>query len=197
MSRNKPSKNKRDKTHAPVKTDAWMTIDPRPIPALLKHAPISPLDMVWECASGRGHMAGFLRKAGIKVYESDLIRYDAGCCLDMRQDFMKFDALPDPRIRSIITNPPNSLNIEFAMHAIDLMQPCRGVVALYQRHEWDTNQDSAVVFDHPAYAMKIIPRFRPRWVEPKPGEKPSSPFHKWSFYVWDWKHSGPPIIKFS
>ena len=186
-------KQPRDKTTAPVRRDAWMTIDQRVVPALLKH--IKPGGLVWEPAAGLGDMAGALTDARFIVHATDIFKYKRLASGQVK-DFFSFSEAPTG-VRSIITNPPNTLNLEFAIHAIKLMEPVRGMVALYQRHEWDTTKESSVIFDHPAFAMKIIPRFRPHWIKPKPGEKRSSPFHKWSWYVFDWEHCGPPIIKFS
>ena len=183
----------RDKTHEARDNDAYMTIDPRSIPALLKI--IKLRGKIWEPAAGECHMVRSLEAAGESVYATDIKAYTPQ--LTHIQDFLTFKKIPHPHIRTIVTNPPNGLNIQFALHALKLMEPVGGMVALYQRHEWDTTKRAAPIFDHPAFAMKIIPRFRPYWIAPKPGEKSASPFHKWSWYVWDWKHRGPPIIRFS
>lgn len=185
-------KQPRDKTTAPVRRDAWMTIDQRVVPALLKH--LVPRGPIWEPAAGRGDMSEVLKAAGFNVYETDVFGYKRLVGGQIR-DFFSFQQAP--ACCSIITNPPNSLNLEFAIHAIKLMEPVKGVVALYQRHEWDTTKESSVIFDHQAFAMKIIPRFRPRWIKPKRGEKAGSPFYRFSWFVWDWENKSPPIIKFS
>ena len=183
----------RDRTHKPKPRGSYQTIDPRPIPALLKH--ITPRGTIWEPAAGTGEMVRRLEYAGYSVQASGLID-GAGSILTASSNFFNFKE-PPHGCRTIITNPPNDLNIEFALHALKLMKRARGIIALYQRHEWDTTQESAKVFDHPAYAMKIVCRFRPVWIKPKEGEKKSSPFHRWSWFVWDWMHFGGPIIRFS
>ena len=183
----------RDRTHEARDHDAYMTIDPRPIPALLRH--LKPRGVVWEPAAGNCDMVHRLLQAGYKTCSTDLIARIAGVAY--AQDFFQFSEPPNRDIQTIITNPPNKLNLSFAQHAIKMMKPVQGLVAFYQRHEWDTTQRAACLFDHPAYAIKVVCRFRPVWVKPKPGEKPPSPFHKWSWYVWDWQHQGPPIMRFA
>lgn len=186
----------RDRTHEERPNDAWMTIDPRVIPALLLHFRPAPKGVIWEPACGTGRMVKALRDRGFKVWATDIVAYD-GFEADQLADF-RGRLYPPRDTAAIITNPPNTQNIEFAKKAIELMEPVRGMVALYQRHEWDTTKESAAIFDHPAYAYKITCRFRPRWIEPKPGEKASSPFHRWSWFVFDWASVGlPPLQKFA
>jgi hypothetical protein len=181
----------RDKTHEARPGDAFMTIDPRVIPALLTH--FKPFGVTWEPAAGEGHLVRALEAAGHAVRASDIDpRYVGG--FGGGFDFLTAEEAP-PDVRCIATNPPNTLNIEFAKKAIELMEPVCGMVALYQRHEWDCTKESAEIFDHPAYAYKITCRFRPRWIEPKEGEKAASPFHRWSWFVWDFASIGLPALQ--
>lgn len=186
----------RDRTTEPRENDSWMTIDPRPIPALLERAPTIRNGAIWEPAAGTGEMVRRLQDFGCSVVFSGLID-GRDSVITSPRDFFSYTKAPGQIIKAIVTNPPNNLNLRFAIHALELMKPVRGIVALYQRHEWDTTQKTAPIFDHPAFAMKIVCRFRPIWVKPKPNEKPVSPYHRWSWYVWDWRHNGHPIIKFS
>lgn len=111
-------------------------------------------------------------------------------------DFLQARAAPD--VETIITNPPNGFNVEFARRAIELMRPVGGAVALYQRHNWIGGAtDIAPIFDDPSFAMQIIPRFRPRWKERVPGEPIIAPFYQWDWFIWDHRHVGDPVLKFS
>ena len=186
-------KGARDKTHAPEAHDAYFTIDGRVIPALLRHMTLR--GNVWEPAGGKGHMVRALEAAGYRVYSSDLVDHGVGIASGI--DFLKETKDHGVGIESIVTNPPNNLNLAFALHGLKMIEKAHGIVALYQRHEWDTTQKTAPIFDHPAFAMKIVCRFRPRWFEPRAGEEAASPFHKFSWYVWDWRHSGRPVMVFS
>lgn len=178
----------RDRTHAPRERDAYMTIDQRVIPALLLH--FKPRGRIWEPACGTGEMVARLARVGHAAVGTDI---SFGASWNFLTTYQR--AAKD--VETIITNPPNKLNLDFVRHALKLMEPVRGAVAIYQRHEWDTTKKTAEIFEHPAFAMKIVPRFRPIWIAPEPGKKASSPFHKWSWYVWDWKHKGAPVVRFA
>lgn len=176
----------RDKTHRPIERDAYHTIDLRVIPALLKH--VKPrAGKILEPACGEGYMVRALEAAGYEVYGSDIFDYTKDGS-GWRCNFLSTQ-LNDKSVSAIITNPPNKLNLEFAVHAIKQIEPVKGIVALYQRHEWDATRRTAPIFDHPAYAMKITCRWRPVWFKRGEGETAASPFHRWSWYVWDWNRA--------
>jgi hypothetical protein len=184
----------RDKTHEPKAHNAYMTIDPRPIPALLRHFQLR--GTILEPACGKLHMVNALTGAGHLVLPMDLIDHTGSLPAEHLRDFRLMTEAP-PNVRAVVTNPPNDLNLAFALHALKLMEPVRGQVALFQRVAWDTAKKTAPIFDHPAYAMKIICRFRPRWFEHVPGTKKKNPFHIWAWYCWDFRHSGPPVMRFA
>lgn len=189
----------RDRTHAPKANNAYFTIDPRPIPALLSHVDLSR-GKVWEPAAGKLHLAQALQSHGHIVYCTDIQEYPTKIqhpWLAHVQDFFAFSEVPDESLRCIVTNPPNDHNISFAQHALKLMEPVDGVIAFYQRHDWDCAKRTAAIFDHPAFAMKITPRWRPIWFEKKKGEKTKSPFHRFSWFVWDFRHIGPPEVRYA
>ena len=87
----------------------------------------------------------------------------------------------------IVTNPPyNEGRIDLAgnaaRHALALMEPQIGTVVFFCRNEWDCSKKRADLFDHPAFAAKIILRHRPRWIEGSKG----APRHNYAWYVWSW-----------
>lgn len=107
------------------------------------------------------------------------------CCANFRPD-------------AIITNPPyddkaSGVTAEKAVrHALRLMEPEKGFVAMLLRHEWDTARGRADLFDHPAFMSKITLRFRPRWIEGSTG----APRHSYAWYCWDFvKSAGAPNAK--
>lgn len=186
----------RDRTHKPKKHEDYFTIDARVVPALLKHIDLKGI--VWEPACGKKHMSDAIAERHPRQVLATDIRSYRGAennCID----FLKTESLPLRGIESLVTNPPNTLNLEFTLQALELMRPVNGVVAIFQRHEWDTTQRTAPIFDHPAYHMKITLRFRPYWFEPKAGEKKGQPFHKFAWYVWRWDRNQewPAMLMFS
>jgi hypothetical protein len=87
----------------------------------------------------------------------------------------------------IISNPPYGKDADRAVRkALELMEAETGYVAFLMRHEWDAAKGRADLIDHPAFMAKITLRFRPLWVERKPGEKAASPRFSYAWYVWDW-----------
>ena len=88
----------------------------------------------------------------------------------------------------IITNPPYGKEaVQAVEKALELMEAEQGYVAMLMRHEWDTAKGRAHLIDHPAFIAKITLRFRPVWIEKKPGEDSKSPRFSYAWYVWDWR----------
>lgn len=77
-------------------------------------------NLVWECACGRGALSVPLQEAGYTTYDTDLI--DRGFGIG-GTDFLKSERpfSKEKRI-TILTNPPFSKALQFAQHAIDLLQ---------------------------------------------------------------------------
>jgi hypothetical protein len=80
--------------------------------SLLANERFSPC--VWECACGDGAISRVLEAHGYKVISTDL--HERGCG-EAGVDFLKATKLLAP---DIVTNAPNSLAQEFAIHALDL-----------------------------------------------------------------------------
>lgn len=86
----------------------------------------------------------------------------------------------------IITNPPYGKEaVRSVEKALELMEAEQGYVAMLMRHEWDAAKGRAHLIDHPAFIAKITLRFRPVWVEKKPGETSASPRFSYAWYIWD------------
>lgn len=69
-----------------------------------------------------------------------------------------------------------------ARHALKLMEAQKGIVIFLCRHEWDAAKSRRDLFDHPAFAMKITLRHRPRWIEGSEG----APRFPYAYFVWNW-----------
>lgn len=151
---------------------------------------------IWECAAGANDMAIVLRARGYEVYGTDI---DPAAERIEKMDFLSATAAPSG-FDTIATNPPyGRVGAEFARHALNLMKPVGGMVALLARHEWDSASERRDIFaQHPAYALKVTLTKRPLWDwwNPTPGKR-AAPRHNFSWYVWDWQHSGPPRIAYA
>jgi len=80
--------------------------------------PWLPKGKVWECAAGDGSMSDVLAERG-GVHSSDLT--------PRRADVVRADFLQSPLpkgCRSVVTNPPFSLALEFIEHGLELGVPC-------------------------------------------------------------------------
>lgn len=160
-------------------TPEWVT------DALIPHLPFADF-RVWEPACGSGKMVRALRKSGVSVAKFTDI--DSGA------DFMAWDEAA-VEVNAIITNPPYELATEFCEHALRLMDKRCGVVAMLLRTDFDHAKGRSHLFrDCPAFAKKLVLTKRIVWFEPEPGAKGKSPSFNHAWFIWDWKHEGPPTI---
>src|SRR5262249_38100806 len=93
---------------------------------------------------------------------------------------------------AIITNPPYTKAQQFIEHALALMRPGGGLVAMLLRTDYDHAASRAHLFAHPAFAKKIVLMKRIRWLEDSTG----NPSFNHAWFVWDWQHQGPPTIAY-
>lgn len=159
--------------HDLYETPEWVT------EALLPHLPAKM--NVWEPASASGKIAAVLMRAGHPVMLSD-VRHGGN-----------FLQLPNPgSCDAIITNPPFNLAFDFINHSLALMKPMRGIVAMLLRIDYDSAKTRVTLFNRPPFAKKIVLTRRIRWIVGSTG----SPSENHSWYIWDWRHAGPPTIAY-
>lgn len=155
-------------------TPAWVTT------ALLPHLP--PFLSIWEPACGSGKMCRALRAGGHIVVGTDI---DGG------RDFLRatYPGGGHPNGDAIITNPPYALATEFIEHALKLAV----FVAMLLRTDFDHAKTRSHLFaGHPAFAKKLALTKRIKWFEDSGGQPSFN--HAW--FIWDWRHSGPPILAY-
>lgn len=164
-------------------TPEWVTL------ALLPHLP-SRIQQIWEPAVGNSKMSDAIEAANFApVFGSDIAT---------GWDFLS-DRLPmvDGGIDAIVTNPPYEKATDFCNRALAFMEPVRGVVAMLLRTDFDHAKGRSHLFrDCPAFAKKLVLTKRIVWFEPEPGEKGKSPSFNHAWFVWDWRHDGPPVIAY-
>jgi hypothetical protein len=164
-------------------TPGWVT------EALLPHIEeLSINGLIWEPAAGSGQMAGVLERAYLGVVKSDI---------DTGTDFLAVPVAVDERglIDKIITNPPYDLATEFCEHALRLMEPVNGLVAMLLRTDFDHAKSRTHLFrDCPAFSKKLVLMKRICWFVEANGKPKASPSFNHAWYIWDWKHNGPPTI---
>lgn len=153
------------------------------VDCLLQHVSIHP--NVWEPAAGKGDISDRLTEFGHTVWSSDILDYGFEDRFSLN-NFLQCDTLPDPSIKAIVTNPPyiDDMPEQFIKHALKLMQPVKGQVAMFLRNEYDSSKGRMPLFGLPPFHKKIVVTKRPRWV----AESTGSPRHNYSWFVWDWRH---------
>lgn len=160
-------------------TPEWVT------EALRPHLPFIGRGPVWEPACGSGQMQKVLH-SWFDVLGSDI---------DLGRDFLTSD-LQGSAV-AIITNPPYDLGTEFIEHALRLTEPKRGVVAMLMRTDFDHAKSRTHLFrDCPAFYKKLVLMKRIAWFVEANGKPKASPSFNHAWYIWDWKHEGPPTIAY-
>jgi hypothetical protein len=109
-------------------------------------------------------------------------------------DFLAFTAPPAP-INAIVCNPPygvdrrGTLAEQFIEHALRL-EVAR--IAMLLRNDFDSAIGRQHLFRHnSAFSCKLVLLGRIRWFD-----GPSSPSDNHSWFVWNHKHRGPPIVRY-
>lgn len=183
--------SQRDSTYERKERDSYPT-PPWVTKALVPHLR-QPLQDVWEPACGSGAMVDALHEAGgFCVTASDIH--------ETRQDFLQM-GIPKSwgeSIGAIITNPPYTLAQEFCEHALRLMEPVGGQVAMLLRVDFDSAKTRSHLFrDCPAWSKKVVLTKRIVWFVEDDGKPKSSPSENHALYIWDWKHEGPPTLAYA
>lgn len=151
-------------------TPEWVT------QALGPHIPRRAV--IHEPAAGSGKMALALAKMGFTVTSHDIER---GC------DFLETHASHE----AIVTNPPYALAHEFIVRALNLTERPGGYVAMLLRTDYDHAATRQNLFKTP-FAKKLVLTKRIKWFEDSKGQPSFN--HAW--FIWDWKHSGPPTLAY-
>ncbi len=158
-------------------TPEWVT------EALIPHLPREPVH-IWEPAQGSGKMVRPLQSVAMVT----------GSDIETGTDFMK-TGVRAAMIDAIVTNPPYELGTEFCEHALSLMESRGGMVAMLMRTDFDHAKSRSHLFrDCPAFAKKVVLTKRIVWFEPEPGSKGKSPSFNHAWFIWNWRHEGPPTI---
>lgn len=175
--------------HELYETPEWVTL------ALLAEIgdDICDDEVIWEPACGTGKMVDALKL----VVGSSIIGTD----IQLGHDFLQANALPHPLCRRIITNPPflRGQPEAFVRHALHLMKPVHGAVAMLLKVDFDSGSSRRDLFrDCPAWCKKIPLQKRIMWFEPPPREdgKKMGPSENHAWYYWSWRHEGPPTIAY-
>lgn len=143
---------------------------------------------IWEPACGDGQMVRVL-KEHFRVVATDI---DGGI------DFLAATTLPSLDIRGIVTNPPYDVAERFCSHALSLVEPVKGFVAMLLRCDFDHAKSRTYLFkDCPAWSRKLVLTKRIVWFVESDGKPKASPSFNHAWHIWSWKHEGPPTIGYA
>lgn len=156
-------------------TPAWAT------EALLPHLPQLVGRNILEPACGSGKMVRALEGRGLHV---------TGFDIEDGRDFLQCIAT---FASAVVTNPPYVLAREFCEHAIELMKPASGLVAMLLRTDFDHAKTRQHLFSGcPQFAKKVVLTKRIQWFEDSKGQPSFN--HAW--FVWDHAHQGAPTLAY-
>lgn len=159
-------------------TPEWVT------EALLPH--VMRAHHIWEPACGSGQMLAVLNRTKMAF----------GTDISDGTDFLLEGQLR-VKIDAIITNPPYEKATEFCEHALEVMKPQNGIVAMLLRTDFDHAKSRSHLFrDCPAFAKKVVLTKRIVWFEPEPGAKGKSPSFNHAWFIWDWWNRGAPVLAY-
>jgi hypothetical protein len=152
--------------------------------ALVPHLPAGR--KIWEPACGSGSIVRVLASYGYDVYASDVAD---------GEDFFADNTAHGSD--GIITNPPYTDVAVFIQHAIDVMMPNNGFVAMLLAADFDSAKSRRNLFaDCPIFSKTVVLTKRIVWFERTDG-KPAAPSENHRWFIWDWKHGGPPTIGYA
>ena len=179
-------------------TPGWVT------KALLRHVRLR--GPVWEPCCGDGAMATVLAAHGYDVVSTDIADRGFG---GSGVNFLTCDRLPEG-CRSIVTNPPygetgsqtrqaksSVAMLDFLRHALGLIGPAQGQLALLVRLQWIAGRRAAELLSSGPFAATIVLTQRIRWFDM--GEHTNQAQHHHVWVVFDHAHpaGAPPVLLYA
>ncbi len=145
----------------------------------------APPDRVWEPCAGDGKMVDVLRQYERRVVASDIEPRGEGI---EQRDFLAAESAPEG-VAAIITNPPwdnrGRLSTAIVRHALQLMKPCRGFVAMLVPLAWDTAKSRRDLFMQPSYVAEVGLLDRMQVMEGTAVDKGLTSTIQATWHVWD------------
>ncbi|MGE0629776.1 MAG: hypothetical protein AB7O43_18380 [Hyphomicrobiaceae bacterium] len=172
-------------------TPEWVT------EALVPHLP-DYIDLIWEPACGNGKMVRAIESAcpGVTVWASDIEPADKLHMLEI--DFLSSAISIGHEYGAIVTNPPYDQAAVFCEEALRKTEPTQGVVAMLLRTDFDHAKSRFHLFrDCPAFSKKLVLTRRIVWFAEPNGKPKAQPSFNHAWFVWDWRHDGPPTIAYA
>lgn len=146
--------------------------------------------LIWEPACGNGAICEALKNHGYtNIIATDLYDWGYG------QSDKNFLSEPVTDVDVVITNPPFNLSLEFAYRALEATEKKQGKVLMLNRLQWLEGKARGEMYKKTPFSQVLVFSGRlPRMHRFDYEGKKSSSLIAFAWYVWDWKHSGPPTI---
>lgn len=168
--------------------DDYYATDPKAVELLLENETFN--HSIWECACGEGHIAKVLESNGYHVISTDLIDrgYGTGGI-----DFLTQTENRGGNCSDIVTNPPYKLALEFAQHALEIVEE-GNKVAMFLKLTFLEGQKRKQFFLK--YPPKRIYVFSKRITCAMNGEFENYPSSAiaYAWYIWEKGYKGKPTI---
>jgi hypothetical protein len=160
---------------------------PWPTVGLLRHPEVRLPNGIWEPCCGDGAMARVLESHGHHVVGTDLFDRGYG---EGGRDFMLETRLPDG-VTAIVTNPPYGRGLyRFVDHALELLLPVGGVLALLVNIQWQTGAENSKRLIIPAFDASVFLTKRIVWFPGADGRPAKQPQENHCWLIWN--HARPP-----
>jgi hypothetical protein len=155
---------------------------------LLEHVKFN--GTIWEPCCGNGAICKVLKTKGFSdVIATDLNDWGYG---ETGKDFLKED-LRD--VDAVITNPPYNVSLDFAKRAVEATKKRQGKVAFLLRLAWLEGQKRKEFFESSPFSEVLVFSKRlPRMNRFDFDGEPSTSMIAFAWFIWDWKHQGPPTV---
>lgn len=168
--------------------DDYYATDPKAVELLLENETFN--HSIWECACGEGHIAKVLESNGYHVISTDLIDrgYGTGGI-----DFLTQTENRGGNCSDIVTNPPYKLALEFAQHALEIVEE-GNKVAMFLKLTFLEGQKRKQFFLK--YPPKRIYVFSKRITCAMNGEFENYPSSAiaYAWYIWEKGYKEKPTI---
>ncbi len=138
---------------------------------------------IWEPAAGEGHISEVLKAHGLDVVSSDIEDRGYGQVADFFDTTIQCD--------HIITNPPFSMKLWFAEHALYVAQ--KKVALLLPLTFLETPRRAKFLTNSPLKAMYLF-SYR-IWLSPKGYRGTEAKKKCFAWFVWEKRWKGEPVIR--
>lgn len=151
---------------------------------------IPPKALIWEPACASGKMS---RVLGASVNTDLVTNYGTNGV-----NFLETTREEYPSVTAIVTNPPFHREAEkFIRHALSLMEPVRGFVAMLLPVDFDSGKTRRDMFANcDAFAGKLVLTSRIVWFEKEDGTDNPSANHAWFYWDWSKKKKDLPVLTY-